>query len=298
MRKKKSIQIGNKIKLSNSARMTLIVIAILLFAISSGKLMLAINSKEQVVEQKTIYNYKNNYNEKATINLKENPYISENEIAEDQAYLSDLISTIDMKMQYKYTGSEQEKIIYNYKIETILKAAYVKENKSYDILNKVETIKEVGEKTENSKDISITEFITIDYAKYHSLIKQFKQDMGISTDTFLYIRLTVNTKTTVGSEEVENQYISDYNITVGDKIAIISETENTETSESILAEKTSNNAIEVKPGIAIPCVIGMFIGIILFIFVLTRTEELRSIKNEFGNKRKFIWNKKMNTNLN
>ena len=46
--------------------------------------------------------------------------------------------------------------------------------------------------------MSIHEKVNIDYAKYHALIKGFKQTMGITADSILLVRLTVNTKSTVG----------------------------------------------------------------------------------------------------
>ena len=282
MQRKRRLQISNRIKLSNTVRMTLVLLSVVIIAIGSGRLIKSLFTKNDVTTQKkVVYKYNNNFNEDTNVNLKDNSFILESEITEGQTYLSDLISSIDFNMNYNYTDSEPKDITYNYKIEATIKSVYSSNNGSYDVLNKTEVLKEEDNKKANSKDLSIKENINVDYAKYHQIIKDFKQQMGISVDSYLYVKLIVNTKAKVGEQEVENEYSSNYSITLGDKIAIIEDNSEAENSKSIEENKTTIQKLSVNIKAVVINVFVMLLGIILLRYVLTKTEELKAIKNEY-----------------
>ena len=247
MQKKKRLQISNKIKLSNTVRMTIVLFAVAIIAFNSGKLLMTLISKtETVTESKEVYNYTNKFSENTHINLKENNYVQESEIIEGQTYLSDLISTIDFKMNYEYTDSQPTDIEYSYKIETTIKAVFDNTKGSYDVLNKTELVKEQEKTKANSKNLKINETINIDYAKYHQIVKNFKQDMGLSLDSYLYVKLTVNTKARIGSQDVENEYVSNYGITLGDKVAIVEDNSKPETTSSVTDETKTKRMVNIN----------------------------------------------------
>ncbi len=283
MQKRKQIQLSNKIKISSTARMILILLAISIIALGSGNLIKTLTTKTSLIpEVKELYKYTNKIKTKSDINLRENKYIEEDEILDEQTYISDLISNIDINFDYSYTGTVKAHTKYNYKIEAIMAATYTTNNKTYDILNKVETLKTSEDKEVDEKYFSIGEYININYAKYHEMIKSFKQDMGISANSYLYIRLTVNTITNLDSQEVNNQYVYDYKISIGDKIAIVTYNEEDEKSDSIKYEiVTEENKREIKLKDIIISIALMAIGAFLLRFILKKTEELKSLKNEF-----------------
>ena len=281
-KKKNRIKISNKIKLSNTVRMTVVLLSIIILAIGSGNLIKSIFTKTDATTQnEVVYKYSNKFSEDANVNLKDNAFILESEIEEGQTYLSDLISTIDLDMKYQYTGSKPTDVTYSYRIEAIMKSVYSNSKSSYDVLNKTEVLKEEKDKTASSENLLIDEKINIDYAKYHQTIKEFKQEMGINVDSYLYIKLIVDTKTNIDSQEVENEYVSNYSITLGDKIALIEDKSEEENTKSINAEKTviQKPHINIR-GIIVNAVV-MLIGLILLRIVLTKTEKLNTIKNEY-----------------
>ena len=281
-KKKKRLQISNKIKLSSTVRMTLVLFAVVLFAFNSGRLIMNLSSKtEEISEKKELYSYKNKFSEDFHINIKDNEYVKEDEILEGQTYISDLVSTIDFNMNYQYKDSKPTDIEYSYKIETIIKAEYSNAQGAYDVLNKKEVIKEENKLKGNSKNLKIEENVTIDYAKYHQTIKSFRQEMALNLDAFLYVRLTVNTKAKVDKQNVENNYVSDFKISLGDKIALVEDNSKPETSDSIVDETTSNRLAKVNVKAIIINTIFMIIGIVIFKEVLTKTEKLNTIKNEY-----------------
>ena len=282
MQKKKRVQVSNKIRISSVARTLLIVFAIMTFAFGSGSLLKTLISKEEtLLEKKELYKYTNKLDLSSKINLRKNNYITEDEITEKQTYLSDLISDIDIGFNYNYIGSDKEELTYKYKIEAIVSATYNSNGTSYDILNKVETLKQSEELTDKTDKLSISEFLNVNYGKYHQMIKDFKQTMGISANSHLFIRFTVNTKTKINSQDVENEYVSNYDITLGEKISLINEKKTDETSDSIEYDAIVNNPKDVNIKNIIISTLAMILGLVILKLVLTRTEKINSIRNEY-----------------
>lgn len=280
MRRRK--RIDNRIKISNTVRISLILLSIIIIAIGSGNLIKSFSKKTQVVAESTVlYKYDNKFSSDAKINLKDNAYVHEEEMIDGQTYLSDLISDIYMDLNYNYTASVPSQITYTYKVEAIMKATYTNTKNTYDVLNKVDTIKEGSATTDVANELSIQDKVTVNYAKYHQSMKEFKQTMGISTDSQLYIRFTINTKTVVNSKEVNNEYVANYKISLGDKVAIIDEAKDDIASKSIKAEEQTTQKIEIDYRQAIISIIAIIIGTVGLIFIIKKTEVLKSIRNDF-----------------
>ena len=274
--------VNYKIKISNAVRTFLLVLFIAVFALGSGNLIKNLTNKTEIIsENKELYTYTNHFTSNSKINLKSNEYVLEKDVTDDQIYLSDLISDIDMNLNYKYTDSKPTEVKYNYKIEVLLKAIYSNTRVSEDVLNKVDIIKEETNKVASSKDLSISENINIDYAKYHQMMKDFKQQLGISAESYLYVILTVNTKANIGDEEVENEYVANYKIGIGDKVALIDEKNKDEKTDSVKVDWQRERSIDLNYRDIALSSIAMIISFVLFIVVLKRTEKLNTIKNKY-----------------
>lgn len=279
-RRKKST--GNRIKLSNAVRISLILLSIIIIAIGSGNMIKSLTNKTQsVTESSVLYKYDNKFSSDAKINLKDNIYVHEEEMIDGQSYLSDIISNIEMDINYKYAASVPSQITYSYKIEAIMKASYTNNKSTYDVLNKIDTIEEGNATTDVASELSIKDKITVNYAKYHQTMKEFKQTMGINTDSKLYVRFTIDTSTNINSKDVKNQYVADYKITIGDKIAIVEDVKNDSKSNIVKADEIRTEHIDVDyKGVAIS-IVAILIGIAGIVFVVKKTEELKSVSNEY-----------------
>lgn len=273
---------NNKIIISNKARIVFIIVALVLFAIGSGLIIKSFNLNSQVfTEKREIYNYTDKYNVDAHVNLIENDYVKENEFEEGQTYLADLISSIDMTIDYEYKDSMTVPLTYDYSIDTIVKATYNANKGSYEVLNKSENIKKTSKKYVNSNALSIHETIGINYEKYHSLIKGFKQTMGINADSVLIVRLTVNTTSTVNGKEYENQFVSDYNITLGDKVALITENAKNDDVHKITEDVEIKVQDDINMGKVFVYSICMILGIVLLVFILGSTQSSKSVMSDY-----------------
>ena len=282
MQKKKKLQISNKIKIGKSVRNGIIIflIGVIIFALYA--IIGSININNQVIkERKEIYQFTNKGDITGKINLKENQFVEENEVVDGQVYLSDLISSIDANIDYNYKGSKNKNITYDYKVDAIVNASYASTKEIYDVLNKTETLKVVDNQKSDSGEFTIKDSLQIDYEKYHELVKSFKKSMSITADSNLIIRLTINTKANVDDQDIENKYVVDYKISVGDKVAIVEKINNNEETKKIDKEIPVDNFNEIKYDKLIINVVIIIIAGFALRTVICKTEELKVIRNEF-----------------
>ena len=79
MRRRK--RTGNRIKLSNAVRISLILLSIIIIAIGSGNMIKSLTNKTQsVTESSVLYKYDNKFSCASKINLKDNAYVHEEEM--------------------------------------------------------------------------------------------------------------------------------------------------------------------------------------------------------------------------
>lgn len=269
-----------KIKLKNSTRVSLVMFSLIVFAISSANFYNSIYQNSfTTIEEQEIYTYQNDYNSDYSINIKTNPFIEEVSLPSGQTYVSDLIDSIDMNMNYKYTASDTTPITYSYKIDAILKASYNDNGKDYNVWNKTYNLK-TSEELFSDSEIIIDESVNIDYKKYHEEVSSFKQTLGMSLDSKLYINLTVDTSTIVNNQTVENQYVSDFSITLGDKIAIVdSKNKDTKTDTVKYENSYTHSKIDIRK--LIISLITMIICLYIIYYIWFKTRKLNSIRNEY-----------------
>lgn len=218
MRRNKNKRNLTKLKLSNSTRACVSIVALVLFVVSSCFLYINIFEKKDSQVEKEIYDYKNDYKLDYKVKIKDNEFIEESSLPKDKTYVSDLIDSINANLKYDYTSSVNTKINYDYKIDAVIGASYTQNGEPYAIWEKTYNLKNV-ENQESNKNININDELIVDYQKYHREVKKFEQEMGMSVDAKLYLKLTVNTSTKINEKDVKNQYVSNFSITVGEKIA-------------------------------------------------------------------------------
>lgn len=278
MKSRRNLKYLNKLKLKHSTRVILIFVALIVFAFSSASFYKSLFDKTTKVEE-DIYTYQNNYKSSYKVNIKENPFFEDNTLPSGKTYISDLVNSFDIQLNYDYTGSKSATIDYNYKIDAVIGASYTYDGKEYSVWSKTDNIK--TSETAKAKDsISIKENVNIDFQKYNEQVKNFKQTLGMSVDASLYIRLVVNTRTFINNEEVTNQYVSNFAISLGEKIALVSGKDtDTQIGSSKYSSTTEN--VNINIGKMIISLIGVVISIYTIYFIHFKTKKHNTIKNEF-----------------
>lgn len=278
MKSRRNLKHLSKLKLKHSTRVILIFVALIVFAFSSAFFYKSLFDKTTKVEE-DIYTYQNEYKVNYNVNIKDNPFITDESLPSGKTYISDLINSFDIQLNYDYTGSKSASIDYTYRIDAIIGASYQYDGKEYSIWNKVDNLKMV-ETTKADNSISIQEDINIDFKKYNDEVKNFKQTLGMSVNASLYVRLVVDTRTFINNEEVTNQYVSNFAISLGDKIAIVNGKDD---DIQIGSTKYSNTIENVHINISklIISLIGIVISVYTIYFIHFKTKKYNTIKNEF-----------------
>ena len=268
-----------KIKIKNSTRVLLMVLSLVVFAISSAGFYDSIFKTNSTKIEKEVYTYKNDYSTNYNVNLKQNSFISDNSLPAGKTYITDLIDTIDMNIKYNYTASQSSTIKYSYKIDAVIGASYTNDGTEYSVWNKIYNLK-TSDSMQSNDSISIDDNINIDYKKYNQEVRNFKQTLGMNIDAFLYIKLTVNTSTTINHQEVNNEYVSNFSITLGDKVAVV-DGKNTDTKIDSVKQENTVNENNVNIAKLFVSLVFMLFSIYVIYYVRFRTKKFNTIKNEY-----------------
>ena len=268
-----------KIKLKNSTRVSLSMLFFAIFAISSVAFLKSFTTSSTKL-QNDLYTYKNEYKADYTVDIISNPFVVEEKLPSGQSYVSELIKSLNMDLEYRYNGSINLPITYDYKIDAVISSEYSDSGKDYNVWKKTYNLLEKKDLNTN-KDITINENINVDYQKYHNEVKNFKQSFGMNVISKLYVILTVDTKTVVNNQEITNQYVSDFSISLGDKVAVVSENNKDVKFDSV---KQESSIVEDKINIQklIVSTIAMGISAYIIYSILSKTKKYNVVKNEYN----------------
>ena len=276
-------KISNKLKLNSRVRAMLAIIGIIVFAIGSAEFYQAFYTTEVIVEDKELYKYTNKFSSSYDVNIKSNPYIEGTKMPSGQTYITDLVSSIDVNLNYAYEDAEKTAVPvkYNYRIDALMKATYEANDSEYEILNKVENLKTVDTQEAMSNNLIINESVNVGYSKYHEILKDFKQTLGMNVNAHLYVVLTVNTTANVDSKEIKNEYKSDFNINIGGKIATVGGKLSDNVSNSVNSKVQTEKKVDFDLPKMIYSVIAMVAGLVIVYFIIFRTQKLNVIGNKY-----------------
>ena len=182
-----------KNKIRKSTKYVSITIAVVLLIISLNNLMQNFSKENTRIKTEEIYKYTNKFNYDYKINLIENKYMKENEITDKSlAYVTDLIDTTDIDVNYEYIADKQTNLKYSYSIIGKMQVTYTKDGEEQRIWNEEETLLEEKQLEEHSDKIVIHEKLKLDLKEKNELLNQFKQQMGMSIDAKYTIILKIN----------------------------------------------------------------------------------------------------------
>lgn len=267
-----------KFKLRSSTRAIYIIIALVLFAISSSNIFQEISKEDEGRLKNEIYTYTNYYQSNYEMKVKKNRFIEEETLPMGQTYVTDLLDSMNLNIFYKYDSSKDTNVKYKYDITATIGASYTDNGKEYKVWNKKYTLLE-QKQAESQGNIQIKELVNVDLPKYNKEVNDFKQTMGMALDAYLNVQLNVTTIANIDGKDVENTYSSNFKLTLGDKITIIDAKENDTKIGHVEEEnavKTSKNIWKIIINLVIVSTSAFSVY-----YVLTKTKALHSIKNEY-----------------
>lgn len=229
-------------KIRKSTKYFLTCFAVILIIISSINLIHNLSKESIKTRTKEIYNYTNKFNYDYKVNLLKNKYIDQNsETNKSLVYVTELIDTTDLILNYDYISDKKSNLKYTYSVEGNLKATYTKNGEEQKILDEKETIiQETSEQINDSK-FNIAQTLNIDLKEKNNMLEDFKQKMGMSIDANYVITLKINVSTNIEDKQVISNYQSSIQFDLAEKTTKISGENNKEDKGYISKEYNVNS---------------------------------------------------------
>ena len=265
-------------KMRKSMKYGITIFAIILMLLSFFSLEQNLSKENIKTKTKEIYKYTNKFNYDYKVNLIENKYMNEEDDDKTLVYVTDLIDTTQIFMNYEYLADKESQIKYDYLIEGNMKVVYIKDGEEQKIIDEKETIIEKNDQEFSGNDLKINESFDIDLKSKNEMLNDFKQKMGMNIDAKYIITLKVKVNTNIEENEVNSDYQSIVQINLAEKTTKISGENNKEESKYI--SKEYNVSVEKNIYIIIFDIILIVISIIILIY-LRGFKIANNITNEY-----------------
>lgn len=180
------------------------------------------------------------------VNIKENSFINSRVLPSGKTYITELVDTIRMTMEYSYDSSLKLPIERDYKITATIYGLYNENPNSTRnpiIWEKEYLLKEINKETlANSDSFKITEVFDLDLSIYNDEANRFKTVFAIPTIAYLEIKMPVNIVATTDDYNLRDTQVVLAKIPLTDKVFNIDANPSNET-EKLLPSK---NIVEVQ----------------------------------------------------
>ena len=172
-----------------------------------GIILIFKSFKVEQGSQDILYSYNINKNVNYTVNLFENEFFEPQTLEMNKTYISSLVDKINMNFTYSLSGNKKAKTKYMYQVVAVTNVKYssVNSEEKNTIWSKQYVLVEPKiMETENS-NFKIDENFDVDFAKYNSEVKNFKEQLRLPIEADLEIKLIV--KSDINVQNVENTVV-------------------------------------------------------------------------------------------
>lgn len=263
-------------KIRKSTKYICIIIALALMLTCVYNLFENIFNTE-ITKTEEIYYFTNIFNYNYQANPLSNDYIGKiGEIENVEAYLTSLLDTLNLNLQYEYVGNKESDLEYTYQILGKIQVFYEKNEEEQKVLEQEDILKQGNEEKVVSNGFKIDENLILDLKEKNTLLSSLKQSTGTNLNAKYIITLKVKTTTSIEGEIVENEFSNNITIDLGEKTTAI---KGNEANETEYISKEYKEDVNGSFSIIID-VIGICIAILLFRFAL-KSQIKNIIKNEY-----------------
>ena len=268
-----------KNKIRKSTKYISSIVSIVLLITSLISLMTNLSEENIKTRTKEIYNYTNTFNYDYQVNLIDNKYIKQNQEKDNTiVYVTDLIDTTDLTLNYQYTADKEAKLNYKYSVIGRLEAIYTKDGEEQKIIDEEEQLVEERTNQVSSDKIQINENLQLDLKDKNSLLQEFKQELGMSITAKYSVVLKVNVQTNIEDEPVDVNYESTIQMDLAEKTSKITGDNNKQDKGYLSKEYNVSSAKNIL--VIIVDIILIIISITVLRYVM-RAKATNRVKNEF-----------------
>lgn len=164
-------------------------------------------------DMKMLYAYNINRNTDYKVYLRKNNFIDQEYMGMNSTYITDLVDYIDANFRYNYNVSQKATSKATYKIIAVMNVEYYVTGSSQGtkLWSKEYTLLEPKQIVVDTNQININENVKIDFNKYNTEIKNFKEQFGLPIKSYLEVKLVVNSEAYVngsGKTEKDNSAVN------------------------------------------------------------------------------------------
>ena len=255
------------------------IISIVLLVTSFTSLMKNVSNENIKTRTKEIYNYTNKFHYDYHVNLLDNPYIKQDEEKDESiVYVTDLIDTTDVTLNYEYVADKESSLTYTYSIIGKLQVVYTRDGEEQKIIDEEEIILEKQTKEISGNTININETLNLDLKDKNNLLKEFEQELGMSISTKYTVILKVRMQTDIEEDQLDVSYEPTIQIDLGEKTTKIIGENNKEDKQFISNEYQVNGARNIVIIILDIIIIIISIGVLRY---MVKAKATNRVKNEF-----------------
>ncbi len=206
-----------------------------------------------------------NYSATPTIDykvyLKPNKFYDQKYLTKDKKYISRIIDYIDLDVNYKLNASKSLDFTYTYKVDASIGSQYELNGAMAELWKKNYNIIPLKTKTEKTSSINLKDSLKIDYNKYDTLAKGFKDEYGIVADTYLNINVTItaNAKVPESTSEIKELTTINIKLPLNKAVTDITITGDTKSSKNIT--ETIKGEVNMNYYLLIPSILLALISI-------------------------------------
>lgn len=268
-----------KIRMRKSTKYFYTIIAIILLTLSSMSLLKNLSEENMKTKTEEIYNYTNKFNYDYQVNLSKNEYIKDTQMTDKSlVYVTDLIDTTTLDLNYEYVASKESNLQYTYSIIGKMQVVYTKDGEEQKIWDEDEVLVKEKQLEEISNQINIKEKLKLDLKDKNELLDKFKQQMGMTIDAKYTVKLKVDVTTQIEEKEVQASYEPEIQIDLAEKTTKITGKNNQEDSQYISKEYQVNKSGNMLIIIFDIILLGIAIAILKYV---TKSKTANRVKNEY-----------------
>lgn len=268
------------IKIRKSVRNAYILILLMIIVVSLFTLYNTFNVDNKKFVKTNIYEYNNKFDYSYDVNLKENNYITKENVSDGNAYITDLIDNVVVNMNYIYDTNKTSDIIYSYQVVGNLEATYTKDGIDQKVWKKTDVIVPMNEFTTSTDKLELKEKIDLNLKEKIETVKNFQQEVGIQVQAKYTILLEIVTNTNILGKNIVNVYSPDVVFEIGNKTTTVT-TNVEESAKPMVATKMINEPAKNSEIKNIVATGAGAIAAILLVFVLLKTKNNNTVRNEY-----------------
>lgn len=148
--------------------------------------------KKPVSRNELIVSYNSNTNLDYKVYLKPNKFYEKKYLEKDKKYLSSIIDYINIDLNYIFSATKKLNTNYYYSVNAKISSDYESNGVTAELWSKDYVLVPSESNTSNSSNFKIDKELKIDYEKYDTLAKNFKEEYGVVADTKLTITININ----------------------------------------------------------------------------------------------------------